>query len=57
MYLEVLKQQESFGLRFLGLNDREKSMTIVFNGKKLTSKLYRVYLDAKLQQKRCLCCI
>ena len=39
MYLEVLKQEEMFGLRFWSLNDKKKVMTNAFSGKKLTSKL------------------
>ena len=30
MYLEVLKQEEKFGLRLLRLNDREKGMIKLF---------------------------
>ena len=55
MYLEVLKQEQRFGLRFWKLNDKEKGMTKIFRGKKLTSKLCLVHLQVKLQQNRCAC--
>ena len=57
MHLEVLKEEEMFGLPFLGLNDKEKGLTNAFTCKKLTSKLYLVYLDVKLQENTCAHCI
>ena len=66
MYLEVLKQEERFGLRVWRLSDREKGMTNVFSCYKLTGKLYIVikcqttvevrYLEANKHQTRCHCC-
>ena len=49
MYLEVLKEEERFGLFLLMLNDRQKSMTNAFCSYKLTKKLCVVYLEIKLQ--------
>ena len=51
MHFEVLKQEEKFGLRFWMLNDRGKGMINTLSKKKLTSKLWLVYLQVKLQQK------
>ena len=39
MYLEVLKQEIKFGLRFWRLKDSEKGATQAFSCYKLTSKL------------------
>ena len=52
MCLEILKQEERFGLRFWKLNDRKKGTTNVSSSYKLTSKLCLVYLEVKLQQNR-----
>ena len=55
MYLEVLKQEEKFGLRFWKLNQRQKGTTNAFRVKKLTNKLCLLYLEVKLQGNRCAC--
>ena len=57
MYLEILKQEEKFSLRFWRLRDRKKDTINAFSSYKLTSKLYLVNLVVKLQQNRCDCCI
>ena len=44
MYLEVLKQEERFGLQFQRLNDKKKGMTQAFSSYKLTSEMCMVYL-------------
>ena len=46
-----------FGLHFLGLNEKERGITNAFNCKKLTRKLCVVYLQVKLQENTCACCI
>ena len=46
----MLKQEERFTLPFIRLKDREKCMTNIFSGYKLTSKLFLVYLEVKLQK-------
>ena len=56
MHLDVLKQEEKFDLRFWTLKDKEKGMTNVFSGRKLTSKLCLVYLEVKLEKNKCSCC-
>ena len=50
MYLEVLKQEEKFGLCFWSLHDRKKGTTKAFNSFKLTRKPFLVYLQVKLEQ-------
>ena len=55
--LEVLKQEEMFGLRFWSLNDKENVMTNAFSSYKLRRKLCVVYIEVKLQQGWCTCCI
>ena len=57
MYLEALKEEERFVLLFLRLNDKERAMNNAFSGYKLTSKLFLLYLEVKLQDKTCACCI
>ena len=54
MYLEVLKQEKMFGLRFWNLDDKEEGIANAFLEKKLTIKLCLVYLQVKLRQNRCL---
>ena len=51
--LKVLKQEEMFGFRFWRLKDRKKGMPNAISGKKLTSKMYLVYLHVKLTQYDC----
>ena len=46
----MLKQEERFTLPFIRLKVREKCMTNIFSGYKLTSKLFLVYLEVKLQK-------
>ena len=53
MYLEILKQGETFCLRFWKLKDNRKGTTTTFSSYKLTRKLCLVYLDLKLQEDRC----
>ena len=53
MYLEILKQEERFDLRFWSLNNTEKGTTNAFSSYKLTSKHCYAYSDVKLQQDRC----
>ena len=57
MYLEVLKQEERFGVYFWRLNDREKGTANAFSSNKLKSRLCLVYLEVKLQKDRCGLCI
>ena len=57
LFLDLKMLGESFGVRFWRLNDGEKGMTDTFSGRKLTSKLCCVYLEVKLQQNTCTCCI
>ena len=52
-----VEQKKLFCLGFWSLNDKEKGMTKTFSGKKLTKKLYLVYLEVNLQESRCACCI
>ena len=49
-YLDLLKQEERFGLHFWRLNDVQKCKINVFSGKKQTSKLRLAYFEVKLQQ-------
>ena len=49
MYLEVLNQEERFGLCFCRLNDRDKGTTNAFSSHKLTTKLCLVYLEVKIE--------
>ena len=53
MYVELLKQEKRFGLRFLGLNNKEKGATNVLSSYKLRNKLSLVYLEVILQENRC----
>ena len=57
MYLELLKQVERFRLCFSRLHNEEKDMNNAFSSYELTTKLCLVYLEVKLQQNRCSCCI
>ena len=57
MYLEALKEEEMFHLRFSRLHDRRKSTTNAFDSYKLTNKLCLLYLEVKLTQNRWGCCI
>ena len=57
MYLEALKQEERFHLRFSSLNYKEKGINNVFGSYNVTSKLWLFYLEVKLQQHRWNSCI
>ena len=57
MHLEALKQEERFHLRFSSLNYKEKGINNVFGSYNVTSKLWLLYLEVKLQQHRWNSCI
>ena len=57
MYLEVLKEEEMFRLRFWKLHDRRKGATNAFSSYKPTSKLCLLYLKVKWTQNMRGCCI
>ena len=55
MYLEIFKQEERCRLHFCRLHDRKKATTNAYSSYKLTSELFHVYLEVKLQQNTCGC--
>ena len=57
MYLEALKQEERFHLRFCRPIHREKGVNNNFCIYKLTKKLCLLYLKVKLQENTQSCCI
>ena len=56
MYLEVLKHEEMFDLRFQTLTGNKKSMTQTVSSDTLTGKVPLIDLNITLQQDKCRWC-
>ena len=57
MDLEFFKQKERFRLRFCRQHDRDNGTNNALSSYKLTRKVCLFYLELKLQENRCGCCI